>query len=785
MVKMRAGFKQAISEGSQAIALLAIAFSMVVQGAVDPHYQGIVCWMLAIALVLNLPWPSRSLGNQRWLVPVFVAWFAWLAFLQFQFTVVPSGVIARLAPYSNLIRTKFVDPETTIYNTLSLVPGAGQVEWPLYAIGCGFMILGAVAFSSRLARRRLWWFMAITGMVLPILAGGSKIYLVAAGFGKAGLSLITGNPLSAMLVLSLACLIGCLFEWMQPAVREQIKRVAKLNQIPVRIGRRPVREGLQQLDRRTVWNQPKAYLFLGAIGYLCISIGWTGSLLFCSGVLTTMLIWAIAVRRLIPTPNRSTLLIVLGILLLAMATQLVSLIAGQASEAGNSLKLSEQLFHWSDSIDAAFNSPKVGTGLGSYPYVHLLHLDFDSPHWIRDPRSMLLKWLVETGICGILILFLGGLPCLMLIRRLFVRRLAGTIFLASLSVGMICSLVLLIGSVLDSVVSTPLVLWSYALILGSVATTVSEPRINKVRSIQSGEAELSSAEPETIAHSPLLIRLIGRPQLWILLALIALLVSQPYLQRDIDERALLARVPLPSSDAAPTEDQSAEVRDLLSLRIARGTLNSSLYELLGHWELAEYRRDLLRRLAQQGTTLSWSESAPSALFYAYQRLSDDQQQAAVELWRGDQKSTALLDSALASFESSLALNPLQPSIHLLDALLSPITERNERRAIINAKRLAAGDADVRFEIGKIGWSIDDQQLMAEQWKRVIAKPSNHTLSILTMSLGKMQPEMIVDQIIADAGPERWAEIRDLCREHDGLKPLRPFVIRSTAATADG
>ena len=47
------------------------------------------------------------------------------------------------------------------------------------------------------------------------------------------------------------------------------------------------------------------------------------------------------------------------------------------------------------------------------------------------------------------------------------------------------------------------------------------------------------------------------------------------------------------------------------------------------------------------------------------------------------------------------------------------------------------------------------------------------------------PEMVVDQIIADAPDQRWTEIQALCGEHDVLSPLRPLVRRAAPIADDG
>ncbi len=787
---MLAGLKRVMSGGSQTAALLAIGVSAIAYGAVEPKSQLIVVWIVIVGLLLTFRWPATSVANQRWMVPIIIAWFGWIAFVVIQFTIVPKSVISRFAPFTNLIRTKFVGENVSVPTTLSLVPYAGQSEWPLYAIGSGFFLLGAVAFPRRSQRLRLWWAIALIGMVLPILALVLSNQNISESITEK-LGVVEGDSLAAMLLLSLACLIGCFFEWMRPAVREQIKRVARLNQIPVRSGRRGVRAGLDELDRRTVWNRPATYLFLGPIIYLTIAIAWTGSFILCTAVFATIICWSIAVRRIVPGRGLQTLAVLSTVLLVGLITHLAIWLAqpemlGQR-ESAPSLTLAQQMFHWSDALDTAFDSPRVGTGLGTYPYVHLLHLDYDSPHWVRDPKSMLLKWLVETGVFGVGFIAAGTAFFVILIRRLFFRRLTSTIFLGSFSVGMIAGLVLLIVSVLDSVILTPVVFWSYAIVLGSVGTTVRELRTNTIRSIQSGdeEADLDKTAAAATAHTPLWARVVGHPYPWVILAVIAIYFTQPYLRQQIDDQAVLATIPLPKPDFAPTEEESAEVRERLSSQIATGTMNSEFSRLSGIWELAEYRRSVVQRMGDQGTRVPWSKTAPQSYFYVRQSMPEDEQQQTVQKWRGDKASLDLLESAIAKFEASLALNPLQPDIHLLDAHYSSLTDRNERRAIINAKRLASGNADVRFEIGKIGWSTDDVNLMTDQWKRVIAVPSDHTFSVLRMSKVKMSPEMVIDQIIADAPDERWAEIYALCLEHEILSPLRPLVRRALPATDDG
>jgi len=775
-VDLKYSLTSVLNAAGQMMALAAIVFAVVAQGASDDSAQLVVSWILLAALVASLRWRGPTLGNLRWVVPLLVIWFIWLLYLRAQAISVPGTVISRLAPFTNLIRTKFVGQNVEFPSTLALIPYHAECEWPLHVIGWGFLVIGAVLFSGRTNRRLLWGFFAGCGFVVPLAVLLRERYAPAAEAANRWNSHhLQDNSLAALLVLSVACLLGCLFESMRPAVREQIKRVARLKQIPVRSSRHSVRAGIEELDRQTVWKSFKSMLFLLALAYLFLAIAWIGTSLWLAITLAVVLVWGLLAYRMVPHVDRFLVFAVAMIVTATVAVHLAAVLIKPTDPT--MLTVGEQFFHWSDAIDSTFDSPRVGTGLGSYAYVQLLHLDHDTRFWIKDPHSLLLKWSVETGVVGIMIILFAIALWAMLVRRLFHRRLTNTIFLSSITVSLIAGLTLLLGSVLDSVLLTPVVLWSYALVLGSVATTSRGKKPAPIRAISAAEQGSAGESPEDLleAFVPRWLRAIGHPLPWTLLASSMLIAAQPLLERKIADQAYLATVPLPRGDFAPEPVESSEVIDELRHRIGPGSLNPEYYRLMGVWKLAEFRRDLVARVSAATERLPWSKSSPHASFLAFQRLSEPVKTERIELWQGSEENQQELEAVMDWFELSLARNPFQPQVHLIDAQLAHLTGRNGRRAIINAKRIASADPDTRFALGEIGWSIDDVTLMTEQWKRLMAIPSDYTYQILRMSRVKISPEMLIDQIIADANANRWEEIEAVVEDNAVLSPLKPAI----------
>lgn len=780
-MNLKQSFASVLNAIAQGTACAAIVFAFVARGAADHSTQLVVSWMLLVALLASLRWRARTFGNLRWVVPLLAVWFAWLLVLRGQALTVPAAVISRLAPFTNLIRSKFVGDDVPLPSTLALIPSQVESEWPLHVIGWGFLVLGAVQFSGRKYRRWLWGFFAAAGIMLPLVVtlGQGSSTGDATGHRWNG-HLLQDNSLAALLVLALACLLACLLEALRPAVREQIKRVARLKQIPVRSSRHSVRAGIEQLNRQSPWMTLRSILFLVATAYLLAAVAWFGSSMWLAITLAVLLVWGLLCYRLVPQVDRFLMAVTVAVLLSAVAVHVTSLIT--AADDPNMLTASEQFNHWSDAIDAALSSPRIGTGLGSYAFTHLLHLDRDTRFWIQDPHSLLLKWAVEAGVIGVTILLVAVALWTLLVRRLYLRRLTNTIFPGSLTVSLIAGLTLLLGSIMDSVMLTPAVLWSYALVLGSVATTVRERTPPRIRAVVHSTGDSPGQAPEELFEAlvPWWLRTVGNPLPWTALAIMMLLAAQPLLEQTIDDQTYLATVPLPRPDFAPEPTESEQVINELQQRIERGGRHPDYYRLLGIWTLAEYRRDLVARVSPASERLPWSKSAPAAAFVALQRLTEPQQAAQIELWRGSAAEQQRLQQVMQWFEMSLARNPLQPQIHLWDAELAPLTGRNGRRAIINAKRIAGGDPDTRFALGKIGWSIDDVTLMTEQWRRLMSIPSEYTFEILRMSRVKISPQMLVDEIIADAGPERWQEIIGLVEEHPVLSPLRPAIVEAAS-----
>ena len=773
---MLRGLIHTLTAIAELAAIGTIAFAILASGAADPTAQLITSWLLLVALSASFRWPVSRLGNLRWVAPIFFTWVAWLSLLMLQFVSVPDAIITRFAPYISLIRTKFVGAGIATPRTLALIPDQAQDQWPLHALACGFAFLGAILFARRERRLRLWWFFAIIGLILPIYVTVKDFFGVADQNGIRWNSLaLQDNSLAALLMLSLACLIGCLFESNRAAVREQIKLVAKANQIPVRSSRHAVRAGIEQLSRRTIWTQPTQIVLVAMAAYLIFAIAWFGSFLFCVLAFLAFLCWLIVARRLIPQVRKGLVVTVTCIVVVASGIQLASHWIRPVDPT--MLTLGEQFHHWSDAIDATLNSPRVGTGIGSYGFVHLLHLDRDTRFWITDPHSLMLTWSVETGIAGMSILVLVLLLWTMLIRRLFHRRLTSTIFLSSLTVGLISGLTLLLASILDSVALTPAVLWSYVLVLGSVATTVRERNTISVRKVAApGNAAPTDAPQDDLSVlAPWWVRVFGHPYPWTILAAGSLLLAQPHLQRQIDDQVFVDSIPQPLPDFAPEVSESGAILDKLRERIEKRPLNPQIYELAAIWELAEYRRDLVQRVSSVSERLPWGKSAPEASFLAFQRMTPADRSPAIELWQGSEQDQQHLATVMDRFSDSLARNPLQPQIHLLDAHLAPLTGRDSRRAIINAKRLAASDADVRFAIGKIGWSIQDTTLMTEQWRRLMVVPSEHTFEMLRLSRVQISPQMVVDQIIANAPASRWDTVLEIVEQNPILSPLRDAV----------
>jgi O-antigen ligase/tetratricopeptide (TPR) repeat protein len=773
------------------LAVGAIVFATINFGAVDVTIQLVACLLILAALILAMLRPkTRPLDASPWMSVCLAAWLGWLLLLGIQIIPLPESIVSVVSPTATAIRQSFGPEVSAGSNTIALLPGKASAAWATQVIGFGFFLVGAVCWRTREQRNYLFAAIVLGGVLFAgwgLLNRFRGTMFLLPGVEAPDRShpfstLIYKNAGASLLVLSMATAIGVLLETLRPALRQKIKQLKQSH-----AGGSNSDGGYSQQGQ---WAEPQVFLMLFVIVLFGVAIAFTLSRGLWVVALLSLSAWLISLRRLLST---KALIGGAALLVGGLAGSLIwlGLGSGQASSVDvvldraatlevDLLSQNGRFSHWSDSLETVMDFPVLGSGLGSYGYVQLLHQDVDTPRWFEHAHNMLLEWAVETGIVGVLLVCLGVFAYAMLLRRLYTQRLESTVFVTSFSVGLIAGLSLLIQSCFDFTVLTPIVAWAHALVLGAVASTSNERSRGKIietvrrQATPAQKADQAKDLPMTPAISlgTRLSRIGGRPFIWSLAASGLLLLAQAFLQREIIDQRLLVATRLSTFNLAPSQQSIDSARERLSSRIGAGSTNSRLYQRLAQWELAAFRRQLMEQAKKNGQALTWLNTTPDVLFRVYHQLPPEARATVLRDWTSGDGARKQIAACVENLDASLACNPLVPQVHLQLASLSPLTDRDIRRPIQNAKILSASDGGLQFQLGLIGYCLQDDKLMIDQWQRSLAFAPENASMVLELAQERLSPADIATKVLARIRPDTWVSLTTKSQTDPKLEDFR-------------
>lgn len=776
---------------ARCLGLGAILLAGIKYGAVYADTQLIVCLLLLAALILAMLRPkTRQLEGQPWLIVCMAAWLVWLVFTGLQNLPIPDSVVSALSPTTAEIRSTFGPEQQSAQSTLALLPGKASAAWAIQVVSFGCFLVGAICWRTREQRNRLFAALVVGGIVFAawgLINRSRGTMLLLPGVEAPDRShpfstLIYKNAGAALLLLALATAVGCLLETLRPVIRQQLKRA----------NRKERESGTGGFSQSARWAEPQVFLMLFTIVGLGAGIVFTLSRGIWVCAFVAILMWLASLWRLL-----SVKVLVGGFTLLAAAAITVMIwmgaIGGNEGAGGDqllerastmnlaTLSSNDRFEHWSDAAESVWDFPVTGAGLGSYGYVQLVNQDVDTPRWFQHAHNMLLEFAVETGIVGLVIMAIAVLAYAMLLRRLFQRRFESTVFLTSFSVGLIAFLGLLIQSLFDFTLLTPVVAWSHALVLGVVATTGNERRRGRsIETVDQSDLETTSkaeqaAEGPVTTSIPLktrMRRVLGRPFVWSLAAASLLLIAQSFIQREIVDDRLLSNTRVPTFNLTPSNERIADANQQLQARIDQGTSNGRIYLRKAQWDLAMYRRQLIELAKAEGQELTWLNTTPESMFQIYHRMPDENRPTALAQWKSGPQADEQITDCIQNLNESLRCNPLVPNIHLQLALLTPLSGEELDRPLQNAKALSASNGQTQFQIGLIGHNIGDDELMIDQWQRSLAYASENMGFVLQLAREKLTPEEISTKLLSRVRPNVWVSLASRSLNDSRLEPFR-------------
>jgi hypothetical protein len=488
-----------------------------------------------------------------------------------------------------------------------LVPSAGRLGWTGVVALAAFAVWSAASVAWSVAPDRSWEhanraIAAVLFLVLAIAVGSS----LTRARERTGVAL----AVAAALVAAYSLLAGSV-----PGSESSLGLLMALAVLP----------GLAIAGDRGR-GRPERLFGLAGVALLGFVLGLHHS----PGAIIAL---AVGVGVLFALSGRATRLLVLALALVA----LVAVLAGVAGsdrgfrDAGdrNPFTSEQRVTLWDEALGAWSDRPLEGWGAGSFPVTHRLYRPraFDA----RQPHSMPLQWLAETGAIGCA-LAIGGLLALIAAAVAAVPLRGGLAGAALVAVGAAG----FVHSAFDAAWSTPgvalFVLLAGGVAVGRPAAVVAVPRSAAARGL--GLAAALTA-----------------------LLVAAVLATLPALAASRTERAVgLAG----ADDADPAQLADAAAQAELAARLFPVAVEplfatASIARRIG--DLEQSRRQLFRAVERQ------PESSG-----AWARL------VRIELLRGDRPSIE------RSARRMLALDPRDPKVLALAAQASAALQRPEGSA---------------------------------------------------------------------------------------------------------
>jgi tetratricopeptide (TPR) repeat protein/O-antigen ligase len=553
---------------------------------------------------------------------------------------------------------------------------------------------------------------------------------------------INRNHAAGFLNLALAAAIGLAiwsFTHRQEASRgEQMKR-----QPNGRAGRAITGEfalvGRSMLARFSGW-QMLSLLFIAIVsaGIVCsMSRGaWVAA--SCAALCT-----AIALGNGWGARRRSWILVVaaaMGVILVCWIGK-GELIQGRLGTLWTQIESPDgRLAHWRDGLSAAGEFLPLGSGLGTYRYVYLLHETTSNDIWFYHAENQYLEALVEGGWPGLLLVLaligLTGWAC----RRLL-REPVGSVSFACGAAGVFGLVSQVVHSFFDFGLYVPSNMALFALMIGSVCGLAAHLEAHgqvQNRGDRSGEAGVRRLTSSIASWASMALVLpaskssaaIGASLVTVAAGLACLETSRAAVAeaalRDAKE-PILARQPASESKmteaiaglekAVAARPDDAEVQ----LGLAKLRMVSYRKKLLAHWQQGAPGTD---------TGALWQRTAPGALHGWLSTLQREGHHFELESLR--RSAAAQADLATAARHLALARKscPIIAETHLLLAEVAPFVSLEDDEEHLERMRNVTRDGRLLIESGLVELQAGRIEQAVRDWKRAIAQSPEQLPQIL-------------------------------------------------------
>ncbi|EMI17572.1 O-antigen ligase-related protein [Rhodopirellula maiorica SM1] len=794
---------------ARALTLVALVYTCWRFGGTDAITIQHVSVLVLMAIVLTII--SRKLLEPITTAAmlILVLGSSWLTFTAFQCVPIPSSLvsvvspalldeteqfadvaIAELTSFTDEHGPKLLDGETTNSNnpaapttsqrplTLSVIPAATRKRLAVHAIALALFMLSTVLFPGRHSRKLLAWTLVFNAVFLgfwAILQRASGTTELLLGITREEVILpfatfIYKNAGAAAVIPGLGTAIGMLWVALmkhndQSSGRRQPGKRSSTNSFSTSRGSR----SQSFYNSSPLWTRPRIVVLV-----LLISLLTSALLISASrGALAATGLALLLVPLLIPLklPVRSYAILASVLCLISLS----AIIAGKLhptlqSETGrmdrDSLSADGRWVHWQEAWRSAAEYFPVGSGAGTYGYAHLDQQVENTSEWFREAHQQFLETLVEYGLPGISI---AVVSILLLLRHTYQLARRGASFdrrgwgIA----GLIALLSVAIQSTVDFVILIPGVLFSHALLAGSISGVqqdVSQRQHHKKR----GE------NPLTVTNKPAVLQshhgdksrlaFTGRlanatsffcyPMTWFVPMLGIVFFAFVVLRQEAICDSVIEETDTLIVDYQPTVEEVSRNESLLDEAIRINPQRADLYHRRAVWRTVNFRLALVEHGKQQGHSIDWQATYPETFYHALHMLPSDASNEIVDQITSNPDLVNQLVNIASDLKQSIARNPLNPQVYLTSAFFAPLMKTEERRWLDILVPLSKSSRSIQFANGFLAYYQRDKETLIQQWNGALLLKDDFLEAIMMRAETILTPQEIAEQLV----PSRRSEV---------------------------
>ena len=436
----------------------------------------------------------------------------------------------------------------------------------------------------------------------------------------------------------------------------------------------------------------------------------------------------------------------------------------QISERLATLNLAEsaentRVAHWKDGLQAAWQFPLTGSGLGTYRYAYLPHDSGTFDVWYRHAHNQYLEALVDAGIPGALLLLM---LCFVAIASAVQLRLKKSAILHHwfACAGFFLLLSQGIHALADFGLYHPANMAAAALFCGALCGTA---------------ALFSSKSWMPVLRMP---RFLSYPFVWGAVSFgLCLLATQEFRGWWAADRIVFSQndpTSLDEFDAAIADAQQA-------VNIAPD--DADLHLKLSSLWVARYRHETATALKSTDQFNDYEIGGLISLRQIHGRL------VSVSDAQRNQTRAALLDlstvktnlvPAWESLQTALELCPFTARGHVNAALLSPLFGGNEKLSLQHAETLSGSNMESNYDIGRVHYQARRYDDMLRVWRRSLEISPRRLPQIFGFARSVLPSQRIANELVpADA--EYVMQIANSLSADDMNQELRGDLARRAIA----